>query len=200
MRKKTSLLEDRLFQMLIAAVTETLAKLANLKTAGFYQEAREEIDQDLEELLGLKADLVRRLSDAHIIEMLTVNDVIDVGRLHYVAELFREDGEILRIQGQTVEGQASQIRALNLFLEAAFAAGDRIPEIHERIESLFVKFAVSLSEDILFSLSITSRNAANMPKRNPPSTGCWLSPTKILTSNSRRKNSIAVCWRNRTRN
>jgi len=152
MRKKSSLLEDTLFQMLIAAITETLAKLANLKTAGFYQEAQDKINQELEELLGLKADLIRRLSDAHIIEMLTVNEVLDVGRLHYAAELFREEGEILHVQGQIVEEQVSRIRALNMFLEAAFAAGDKLPDIHERIDSLFEELGNTLPEDTLFSL------------------------------------------------
>jgi hypothetical protein len=152
MRKKTSLLEDTLFQILIAAITETLAKLANLKTAGFYQEAQDAIEHDLEELLGLKADLVRRLSDEHIIEMLTINEVLDVGRLHYVAELFREEGEIQKLQGKTMEGRASQIRALNLFLEVAFATRDLHSGISERIDALFESLKDFLPEETLFTL------------------------------------------------
>jgi hypothetical protein len=152
MRKKTSLLEDTLFQILIAAITETLAKLANLKTAGFYQEAQDAIEHDLEELLGLKADLVRRLSDEHIIEMLTINEVLDVGRLHYVAELFREEGEIQKLQGKTMQGRASQIRALNLFLEVAFATRDLHSGISERIDALFESLKDFLPEETLFTL------------------------------------------------
>ena len=152
MRKKASLLEDTLFQMLISAITETLAKLTNLKTAGFYKEAQDVIDHNLEGLLGLKADLARRLSDEYIIEMLTINGVLDVERLFYVAEFFREDGEILKLQGKTMEGQTNQIRALNFFLEVAFAARDLHSGISERIQALFESLKDFLLDDTLFTV------------------------------------------------
>ena len=151
-RKKASLLEDNLLQTLIAAITQTLARLVNLKTAGFYQQASEEIDAELEKLLGLKADLVRRLSDLHIVEMLTVNEVLDIGRLIYVAELFREDGEIQELQGKSIEGQTSQIRALNLLLEASYASHHKFPTVNQQITRLLATLYNALPEDTLFTV------------------------------------------------
>ncbi len=63
---KTSLSEDTLLRMLVAAIAEIVARLALLRSAGNYQKALEVIDQNLEELLGLKADLVRQLDDSQI--------------------------------------------------------------------------------------------------------------------------------------
>ena len=111
---KASLSEDALLRMLVAAIAETIARLALLRTAGQFAQAQQQIDQDLEELLGLKADLARQLSDQKIVEMLTTNEFLDVGRLYYVAELFRQEAEILKAQGQSAFAQTSQVRALSL--------------------------------------------------------------------------------------
>ena len=69
--RKSSLSEDTLLRMLVTAIASTIARIAMLRTAGNYQQALREIDQNLEELLGLKADLVRQLDDTNIVEMLT---------------------------------------------------------------------------------------------------------------------------------
>ena len=69
---KVSLSEDALLRMLVAAIAETIARLAMLRTAGKFEQALEVIDQNLEELLGLKANLVRQLDDSKIVEMLTL--------------------------------------------------------------------------------------------------------------------------------
>ena len=92
--RKSSLSEDTLLRMLVAAISETVARLALLRTVGNYTQSMEIIDQNLEELLGLKADLIRQLDDKHIVEMLTINDILDYGRLFYVAELFQQEAEI----------------------------------------------------------------------------------------------------------
>ncbi len=135
--RKSSLSEDTLLRMLVAAIAETMARLALLRTAGNYQQAFEIIDQNLEELLGLKADLVRQLDDQKIIEMLTTNDFLDVGRLYHVAELFRQEGEIRNEQGQTAQAHISQVRALNLYLEVGFAVENDFLEADDRIDELF---------------------------------------------------------------
>jgi tetratricopeptide (TPR) repeat protein len=152
MIKKKSLLEDPIFQTLVAAISAAIARLTNLKTAGLYQEAHQEIDNRLEEIIGLKSDQLQHLGDAFIIDLLTVNEFLDVERLWYVAELIQAEGEIKITQGRLSEGQENQTRALGFFIEVAFAAGENLPQIHERIDSLFDRLHEKVPEEILFSL------------------------------------------------
>jgi tetratricopeptide (TPR) repeat protein len=152
MARKASLSEDTLLRMLVAAIADTIAKLAILRTAGNYQQALEIIDHNLEELLGLKADILRQLDDQKIVEMLTTNDFLDVGRLYHVAELFRQEGEIYKAQGQADLTRISQNRAINLFLEVGFAVNNDFLEADDRIDELFDDLGTELSEDTLFSV------------------------------------------------
>jgi len=148
---KASLSEDTLLRMLVAAIAETIARLAMLRTAGNLEQALEVIDQNLEELLGLKANLVRQLDDSKIVEMLTNNDFLDVASLYYVAETFRQESEIRAEMGQTVEAQNCQVRALNLFLEVCFAVNNDFLEADDRVDELFDALGDNTPEDTLFS-------------------------------------------------
>jgi tetratricopeptide (TPR) repeat protein len=149
---KVSLSEDELMRQLVGAIAATVAKLLALKNAGQFQQALEEIDQLLEEILALKADLARRLSDEQIIEMLTTQEYLDTGSLYYVAELFKAEGEIYLSMGEMAHGQASLGRALNFFIEVGFASEEAFPEADERIDELFASLGAALPEETLFAL------------------------------------------------
>ncbi|HBX68162.1 MAG TPA: hypothetical protein DEH25_01905 [Chloroflexi bacterium] len=150
--RKSSLSEDTLLQMLVAAITATLARLAKLRTAGSYQESLAVIDEDLEELLGLKGNLVRQLEDQRIVEMLTTNEFLDVARLYYVAELFLQESQIRIEQGEKVAAQTAQVRALNLFLEVCFAVDNEFLEADAHVDELFEALGTNTPEDTLFTL------------------------------------------------
>jgi hypothetical protein len=152
MKKKTSILEDPIFQTLVAAISALMAKLANLKTSGSYQEAFVEIDRRLDELVGLKSDQLMGLSDAFIIDLLTVNEFLDVQRLWFLAELINAEGEMKSACGLNAEGRHQQIRALGLFIEVAFGSAVEIPSVSQFIDTLFDDLRDHLSEDVLFSL------------------------------------------------
>lgn len=148
---KASLSEDTLLRMLVAAIAETIARLAMLRTAGKLEQALEVIDHNFEELLGLKANLVRQLDDTKIVEMLTNNDFLDVASLYHVAETFRQEGEIRAEMDQIAQAQNCQVRALNLFLEVCFAVNNDFLEADERVDELFDTLGDNTPEDTLFS-------------------------------------------------
>jgi tetratricopeptide (TPR) repeat protein len=150
--RKSSLSEDTLLRMLVAAISETVTRLALLRTVGNYTQSMEIIDQNLEELLGLKADLIRQLDDKHIVEMLTINDILDYGRLFYVAELFQQEAEIHLAQGDAQPAKISQIRALNLFLEVGFAVENEFLEADDQIDELFESLGENAPAETLFTL------------------------------------------------
>jgi tetratricopeptide (TPR) repeat protein len=149
---KRSLSEDELLRMLVTAITETVARLTHLRTTGNYEQSLEVIDEDLEELLGLKANLVRQFDDRQIVDMLTVNEYLDVERLYYVAVLFRLEGEIYSDQGQANLARNSQIRALNLFVEVGFAVENDFLEADDYIDELFDALGEEAPEDTLYTL------------------------------------------------
>jgi ribosome assembly protein YihI (activator of Der GTPase) len=145
--------EDYLIRQ-INVFLAAMAQLVGLKTAGQYQAAHTLIDYHLEQLLGLRADLVKNLTDESLLASLTKQGQLDTERLYLVAELFREDAEVLEAQGLEPESRISALRALKYFVEVVLAGGpENFEHPSDRIEALCEKLGISnLPEDTLFAL------------------------------------------------
>jgi len=113
--------EDYLMRMIAQAVA-ALMKLIGLKKEGLYVEALQSVDLALELLVGLKADLVRRLDDSSLYKALSPQGTLDTQRLALLADVFAQEGEILAAQDRPAESLESAIRALTYYLEADFNA------------------------------------------------------------------------------
>jgi hypothetical protein len=128
---------------MINQAVAALVKILGLKKAGRHEEARQAIDQALEILLGLRGDLVRGMDDEGILSMLNLEDQrVDLERLAVIADLFKEDGEILEAQGHPGESAIQSARALRFYLEAAL--GDSLfrgPELAQQIDGLYQALA-----------------------------------------------------------
>jgi hypothetical protein len=61
--KKKSLSSDPIFQTLVGAITAMIARITQLQVAGSYQQALQEINNELEELVGMKTDQLDSLSN-----------------------------------------------------------------------------------------------------------------------------------------
>jgi hypothetical protein len=128
--------EDFILRM-IRLATAALAQIIGLKKGGQYPEALQAIDQAFEEVLGLKADLIRAMDDESLLSALTQQDRLDTDRLVILAELFYEEADILSRQGKHNSSQASALRALNFYLDAVLDWGEeRISQKYEKIENL----------------------------------------------------------------
>lgn len=130
------LTEDYLIRMINLALA-ALASIVGLKTAGQYYEAFIEIDRTLEQLLGLRADLIRRLDDSSILTALTVQGALDVDRLWIVAELYKEEGDVFTAQNNLAQSYWSYLRSLNFYLHGVLEGGGKhLPEPIEEIKAL----------------------------------------------------------------
>jgi tetratricopeptide (TPR) repeat protein len=128
--------EDYILRM-IRMATAAMAQILRLKKGGQYPQAIQAIDQTLEEVLGLKADLIRALEDESVLSSLTQHEQLDTDRLLILADLFYEEGDILAKQGRPAASQASSLRALNFYLDVILDWGvERISEKFEKIEDL----------------------------------------------------------------
>jgi hypothetical protein len=147
------LTEDYIMRMINQAIY-VLRKILGLKGAGKYQEALLEIDMMLEALLGLKSSLVKRLDDESILNSLTQQDKLDTDRLYVVAELIREEGEILAEMQREEESALSFLRSLHFYLEVVLSGGaPTFDPPHEHIENLYQKLHVyQLPSETLYLL------------------------------------------------
>lgn len=150
---KVFLSEDYLFRIISQAL-RALAAIAGLKVAKQYQEAEQLINDALEGLFGLRADLLKQLDDARLLEMLTVQDNLDLQRLALAADLFKEEGEILTAQGDQAGGARSTLRALNFYLESALDGPAQIEaELASKISALTTSLqSTALPQETLFNL------------------------------------------------
>lgn len=124
----------RMINQLVAA----LQMIIGLKAAGQYGQALQAIDQALEQLLGLKPFLIKRLSDEAIIDSLGQGESLDKDRLLILADLFKEEGDIYSALDRTNESFSSHLRALNFYIEASFAGDSQEQaEPDEKLEDLY---------------------------------------------------------------
>jgi tetratricopeptide (TPR) repeat protein len=109
------MLSDDYILRMIQQGTIVLSRIIGLKKAGDYQEALQEIDQSLEQVLGINKEIIRNMDDESIYKILTKDEQIDIKRLGVIADLYKEEGDIVASQGQP-ESHHFYLRALNYHL------------------------------------------------------------------------------------
>jgi hypothetical protein len=140
---------------MINQAVAVLLQIAGFRQAKKYQEAQQAIDQSLEQLLGLRADLLKQFDDEVIFRILTLQDRLDIERVVVVAELFKAEGDILADQNRIVESRQNYLRALNFYLEASLSDQGIPPpsKLAEQVEWLLSQSALMpLPDDIQWSL------------------------------------------------
>jgi tetratricopeptide (TPR) repeat protein len=131
--------EDYIIRM-IRQATGFLARVIGLKTAGQYQEALRDIDQALELILGMDAEIIRLLDDESLYKILTNNAGLDLEKLRLLADLFKEEGDIQKLMGQKTESINGYVRSLNYYLMISINSETSLPiEITQRIDELLQK-------------------------------------------------------------
>jgi hypothetical protein len=145
------LTEDYLLRMINLAVTALLQAMG-LRKEGKYIEARQAVDQALEQLTGLRADLSGRLDDRALLDTLILQGEFDHERASLLADLYQEQGEIDQAQGYGDQACASRARALTLRLEASLSDPEGIA-LQDKIEQLVAATqACALSFEARFAL------------------------------------------------
>ena len=100
-------------QIAFAAVVAT--KVLGLSKTSQFNEAYEMIDRTIEEMFGLKADIVKQMNDEGLVSLLTSSQFVDSDKLFALANLFIVEGDVLASQKRSPESQQSYQRALNFF-------------------------------------------------------------------------------------
>ena len=112
--------EDYLMHIINQALAALMAA-TGLRKAGKYSEALQAIQQAIEQLTNLPANLFDQLDDDSILGMLVTQGQLDIGRLAILADLYQEQGEILYKLDQSVQGSITFARALRFILEVTMS-------------------------------------------------------------------------------
>ena len=145
------LTEDYLMRYLRIA-TAALAQLVGLKAAGLDQDALFLLDRSLEQILGLRIDLIRILSSNDLLKLLSEQERMDPSLLVILGDLFTGEADLLNRLGRPIDGKASAFHALTLTIEGWFAEGKE-PEIEEKIANLVSRLGEeTMPEEIIFNL------------------------------------------------
>ncbi len=112
---KPMLTDDYIIRMINQAI-DVLIRVINLKASGEYQQAQQLIEQSLEQLIGLRIDLLQSLDDQNILGTLSMNGIPDANRILLVADLFKEEGDVLASQNMVTSSIRSYQRALYFYL------------------------------------------------------------------------------------
>lgn len=148
------LTDDFLIRQINLALA-ALASIIGLKTAGQYLDAQIQIDQTLEELLGLRADLINQLEDSRLLATLTMQGNLDRDRTYLVADLFKEQADVLAAwDPASPRSYWSYLRALNFYLEVVFNGGAiHLPDPAEKIDAVVQALSTyEIPQDLLFAL------------------------------------------------
>lgn len=114
------LTEDYLIRRINQAIALLLHAIG-LRKNGQIEAALTDLDIALELLIGMRSHLIKEMSDASILGMLTVRGEIDWERLALVAELFKEEGQLYLAENQERLAVQDFTRALSFSLEVALA-------------------------------------------------------------------------------
>jgi hypothetical protein len=128
---------------LMRIINQVLAALMNaigLRKAGKYSEARQVIEQAIQQLTGLSVSLIDPLDDASILSMLTTNGQLDIERLAVLGDLYQEESTLSFELGQPDRGIFATTRALRFILEVVLADDSHLsPDGMVKIETLVQK-------------------------------------------------------------
>ena len=105
----------RMIQMLVQA----LERILFLKNAREYPEALKEIQKTSKQLLGIELDVLRRLSDIQIIDLLSLDVSLGIPKCHTAGMLLKEEAEILEFQKKGAESTDAYAKSVSLLTETA---------------------------------------------------------------------------------
>ncbi len=161
-----NMLSDDYLLRIIQQAAIVFSRILGLKKSGDYADALIEIDQNLEQLLGLDGKLIRLLDEESLYRNLSADEQTNLVRLEFIADLFKEEGEILRLQGKMPESLGAFIRSLTFYLQIDANKDPSHPvEISRKVDEIIQNIDPSdLSSKTLFDLFCYFENEGKYAK------------------------------------
>ena len=126
----------RQIQQAVQVLLQALASVLKLKSEERYEAAIEQITQAFGEV-DLTPRPVGELDAKELMDLCSTSQGFQVDLALSIADLLREQGEILRLQGRGEPACASEEKALALYQRAIRTEGAAMPmDIHTKMSSL----------------------------------------------------------------
>lgn len=162
MTRNVMLTEDYLIRQ-INIYLAAIARIMGFKTAYMFVEAQIAVDEALEEIFGLSANLVRSMDDQGLLDAVTYLDVLNVDKLQAAADVFREEGELKAMRGDEVGSIQSYTRSLNFYLDVVLNGGAwNLPDPANKIDKLIELLEPHpLDPDTIYGIFLYSEKQEN---------------------------------------
>jgi len=132
---------------MVAEMAQVLARVISLKSRQEYEQALKEINTALRELRGDSAEPAHELSLPDWIALCRKHEQAASGLMIAVADLLKEQGDVLTGQDKPDGGTRSRALALGLFLEALLNGETFVTvELLAKVEELFEHARTTLSD------------------------------------------------------
>lgn len=132
---------------MVAEMAQVLARVISLKSRQEYEQALREINAALRELRDGNTDAPHELSLADWIALCRKHEQAASGLMMAVADLLKEQGDVLAAQGKAEGSARSRALALGLFLEALLNGETFVTaELLAKVEELFAQVRATLAE------------------------------------------------------
>jgi hypothetical protein len=136
----------------VAELVQILARVVALKSRQEYEQALREIDRALRDLRDGDGPAPNEVSLADWIALCRKHEQAASGLMMAVADLLREQGEVLARQNNATAGRRSETLALGLFLEAVLSGETFVSaELLDKVDRLFEAVRESLTEAPVWS-------------------------------------------------
>ena len=140
---------------IVTQAARAIARILGFKQAGQYQEALAQIDQTLQEFLGLSTALASQLSASELLMTCRFGNTLDRDKALLLATLLKEEGDIYAVTNQTIEIHDTYRKSLSIALEALIDADPTLGrEYLPLIETLTIKLGeTEINHDLRYDLS-----------------------------------------------
>ena len=116
----------RMIQMLV----QSLLRILSFKEKKEYPRALNEIQNASKTLIGVELDVIRRLSDVQMIDLLTMMKDFGGVKCYFAGILLKEEAEIFELQGEAAASIDVRMKSLSLLIEAAVEKGAPLDSDH----------------------------------------------------------------------
>jgi len=132
------MLTEDYFMRMINQMLAVLTQILYYREAGQYQEAQILINLSLEQLLGVRPDLLKQMDDASVLHLLTTQGELVPDRLAMVADFYKVEADLLADQNQNREALQDYQRALTFYLNISLVERDQgSSEFDHKIDDLY---------------------------------------------------------------
>jgi hypothetical protein len=133
------LIERDYIMRMITMLTQFLTRVLVHKRAHEFPQARRELESAYKTLLGITPAIMLQFSDEQLAEMFGNDEDVKVMKCYILGSLMKEEGEILRLEGNTDKSDQMFLSSLSLLLTAFVSAKNEAETGHmDKIDQLRV--------------------------------------------------------------